>query len=1050
MRSHLIRLASVLLVAFLSTERSFGQTESNSFPPSARYRRIIQLIAHQDYAGAYSESQKLIERVPQFEPAYGTLIQSARIINKLDQAKIFFESLLERIPPHPGAHYGLGLIYRENRDYTLAVEAAKKILQEMPEFNRAFDLLVGAYSAMGDKTGAETFVVSLQKSRPDSPSAHYGVGYYYYENNNYGAAIAEFDAAISLNPRFVDALYFRAYAYLNGGRYLESLKAIRRCQEVLEASEDKKYTKNVISLLGSIHFRLGNYTEAVTELETALKLAQEDGDLSLQERCLGYLGVIYQRQDNYLQSLHYYQHALEVARSNKSGSYPSRHLGNIGEIYESLGDLEMATKNFRMALDSAIEANDEINQGAQMGNLGTLYARQNNPDQAIRFYMQAMEIAKRHANLPLQGSLLNHLAVVYQQTGNYQGAVDVLRQALQLAREMPSPSLEGQTLNNLGVLYLYSNDTQQALQFHRQALLTGEQCRHPQIIWQAQAGLASVYEKVGHLDQAREHYQKAIELIEDTRAKLGVSEEKAGFFEDKTELYKNLIGVLYRSSDKETKRDNEAQAFRYAERARARAFLDLLAAASIDIEQDLAPDLAQRKKVIENRISQVNAQLFKESAVELAKQDKARIEQLEKEGGQANEDYADWLRELAWRDRRYTALKYPEPISLTQTQKLLDERTLLLSYSLGESSSFLFAVSRNRYLLAQLGSAAIISANVEKLLAAITDKNQSSPNEYLRQSVHLYKLLIEPAREMLAGKSELIIAADGALHRLPFEALLAPTASTLTPLPRLPYLVRDFSVSYVPSASVLANLLSERRKATLKEFVAFADPIYSQGAQPGEQARLIATLTRGSGSGQMKFLPLSHSRHEAEGIAKLFPPGQADLFLGATASEENAKAKDRLSQYGVVHFSAHGYLNEERPRFSGIVLSLPQASPAGQTTSIEDGLLSAYEIFNLKLNAELVVLSACETGLGKEIKGEGMLGLMRAFMYAGAPSVMVSLWKVDDESTADLMIGFYQHWRGTNKGRLSKAEALRLAQLEAIKQGSLPYFWAPFILVGKS
>jgi CHAT domain-containing protein len=459
--------------------------------------------------------------------------------------------------------------------------------------------------------------------------------------------------------------------------------------------------------------------------------------------------------------------------------------------------------------------------------------------------------------------------------------------------------------------------------------------------------------------------------------------------------------------------------------------------------------MAQRKKVIENKISQINAQLFKESALEPAKQDKGRIEQLEKERGLADEDYINWRRELERRDPRYVALKYPEPISLAQTQKLLGDRTLLLSYSLGEPSSFLFAVSRDKYLSASLGSAAAIRAGVEKLLAAITDKNQSSPNEYLRHAVQLYKLLIEPAREQLIGKSELIIVADGVLHRLPFEVLLAPTASARTPLPRLPYLVRDFAISYAPSASVLSNLLSEPRRATLKEFVAFADPVYSQGAQPGEQANLIVTLTRGAGGSQLKFLPLLHSRHEVEAISKLFPPGQADLFLRATASEENAKAKGRLSQYGVVHFSAHGYLNEKLPRFSGIVLSSPQASPAGLATSTEDGLLSAYEIFNLKLNAELVVLSACETGLGKEVKGEGIMGLMRAFMYAGAPSVMVSLWNVDDESAADLMIAFYRHWRGADKGKLSKAEALRLAQLEAIKQGSLPYFWAPFILVGK-
>jgi CHAT domain-containing protein/Flp pilus assembly protein TadD len=1050
MRSHLILLAPFLLVAFLDTERALGQIETNSSPPSAQYRAIIQLIAGQNYDLAFSESKKLIERAPKFEPAYGTLIRSARASDRLSQAKIFFETLLERTPPHPGAHYGLGLIHRENKNYPLAIEEAKKSLPEMPEFNRAFNLLVDSYRDMGEKAGAETFVVSFQKSHPDSPSARYGVGYHYYVNEDYETAIGEFDAAISSSPQFADAHYYRAYAYLNSGHYAESLEAIRKCQEALEANEDKKYTKDAISLLGSIHYRLGNYTEAVKELEKALKLAQEDGDLKQQERCLGYLGVIYQDQDNYPQSLYYYKQALEVANKNPTDSYPSRHLGNIGQIYYALGDLEMATKNYRMALDIAIEVKDEDNRAVQMGNLGILYAGQNDPDRAIALYTEAMQIAKRRKNLPLQGSLLNYLAVVYQQTGNYQGAVDALRLALQLANEMPSQDLKGQSLNNLGALYLYNNDAQRALQSHQQALQTGERYRHSQIIWQARAGLASAYEKMGRLDQAREHYREAINMIEDTRAKLGVDEEKAGFFEDKVEIYKRLVGVLHGTPDKDTKQGNEAEAFRYAERARARAFLDLLAAASIDIERDLAPDLAQRRKEIENNISKINAQLLKERALEPAKQDRASIEQLERARGQADEDYANWRRELERRDPRYAALKYPEPISLEQTQKLLGERTLLLSYTLSEPSSFLFAVSRDKYLSARLESAATVRAGVEKLLTAITDKNQPSPAEYVRHAVQLYKLLIEPARELLIGKSELIIVADDALHRLPFEVLLAPTASARTPLSRLPYLVRDFAISYAPSASALEKLLSEPRKATLKEFVAFADPVYPQDAQPSERAKLLAKLTRGVGGGQVTFPPLLHSLREAKGISKLFPSGQADLFLRAAASEENAKAKDRLSQYGVVHFSAHGYLNENRPRFSGIVLSLPQTSLAGQAASIEDGLLSAYEIFNLKLNAELVVLSACETGLGKEVKGEGMIGLMRAFMYAGTPSIVVSLWNVDDESAADLMIGFYRHWRGADKGALSKAEALRRAQLDAIKQSSLPYYWAPFILVGKS
>jgi CHAT domain-containing protein len=187
--------------------------------------------------------------------------------------------------------------------------------------------------------------------------------------------------------------------------------------------------------------------------------------------------------------------------------------------------------------------------------------------------------------------------------------------------------------------------------------------------------------------------------------------------------------------------------------------------------------------------------------------------------------------------------------------------------------------------------------------------------------------------------------------------------------------------------------------------------------------------------------PLPHSREEIAGIAKLFTDDDRALFLAEDASEQNVKAPERLSRYRMVHFSTHGYVNEARPRFSGLLLSSPQTSQ-----QLEDGLLSAYEIFNLKLQADLVVLSACETGLGKEVKGEGLMSLMRAFMYAGTPTVVVSLWNVNDESAADLMIRFY---RNLKMGR-SKGEALRQAQLETIRDNGFPFFWAPFVLVGKS
>jgi CHAT domain-containing protein len=294
------------------------------------------------------------------------------------------------------------------------------------------------------------------------------------------------------------------------------------------------------------------------------------------------------------------------------------------------------------------------------------------------------------------------------------------------------------------------------------------------------------------------------------------------------------------------------------------------------------------------------------------------------------------------------------------------------------------------------------------------------------------------------GKQRLIIVPSGILHYLPFEALLTKgeerALPTTTPA-QLPYLLRDYAISYVPSAAVLASLRNRPAKSTVaKSFLAFADPVY------GDLTESPAGLTPSNLSDAFgdqrpwRLGRLIESRREVEQISAFFPKDQVSLLLREQASEENAKTAGRFNQFRFVHFATHGLLNEEKPSHSGLILNLDG------TPQSEDGLLQAYEIFNLKLNADLVVLSGCETGLGKEVKGEGLVGLTHAFFYAGTPSLVVSLWKVQDRSTADLMVNLYREIGRTQ----TKSEALRQAKLKLIQQGRYadPYYWAPFVLTG--
>lgn len=307
------------------------------------------------------------------------------------------------------------------------------------------------------------------------------------------------------------------------------------------------------------------------------------------------------------------------------------------------------------------------------------------------------------------------------------------------------------------------------------------------------------------------------------------------------------------------------------------------------------------------------------------------------------------------------------------------------------------------------------------------------------------------------------------MNYLPFEVLLTADAANAVP-DKLPYRVRKFEISYTPSASVLANL-GETEKASAapqKSFLAFAAPDYD--AQAAEQNQRVNEATRAA-SGKKSLWNLSdlkNARIEVERIARLFPAGQSTIFTGAEVTEERVKSNALLSNYRYLHFAVHGSIDEEQPQFSSLVLSLPKVAAGGDSQSAgnfqltnadlkfrtpnpqsEDGLLQTPEIFNLRLRADLVTLSACETGLGQELRGEGLVGLTHAFFYAGASSVMVSLWSVSDASTASLMNEFYEQLR--KNGERDKSVAVRQAQLKMIagKRYAHPFYWAPFILQGK-
>jgi CHAT domain-containing protein len=548
--------------------------------------------------------------------------------------------------------------------------------------------------------------------------------------------------------------------------------------------------------------------------------------------------------------------------------------------------------------------------------------------------------------------------------------------------------------------------------------------------------------------------------------------------------------------------DYAAESFRITEAGRARSLLDMLGEVNAQITEGVPADLLKRKQDNLDRQQEIAQQL---TGVSLAADQKQKPSQLDADLDTLQTEFDEIENQIRTASPRYAALTGAQPQSLADVQqKVLDDGTVLLEYGLGKDSSYLFAVTRTSVLLFKLSPrssldklatdfrAQLVPSKLQRRIVGIdvsADEQRglglaTGPSEnlaaFVAASNALYKAAVEPAGAT-AGDKRLLIVADGALNYIPFEALIKTTDGA--DYSSLGYLIKTNEIVYAPSASVVAAIRGTsptpgspagqpggggtvREGATGRASILLvADPIFNaddprlkgnssvqaSGESRGLGLGLDAAVNDITGSadapsapGSLHLARLPGTRTEAEEIGKIAKAGgvQTDLWIDLNASEDNVRTRD-MNNYRVIHVATHGLLDAQRPQFTGVVLSL-----VGNQTN--DGFLRTDEIFNLRMNPALVMLSACETGLGKEKRGEGVIGLTRAFMYAGAPTVGVSLWSVADKSTAELMTDFYKRYLASTASASASA-SMRDAQLSMIsaKKYSAPFYWAPFVLVGE-
>jgi CHAT domain-containing protein len=643
--------------------------------------------------------------------------------------------------------------------------------------------------------------------------------------------------------------------------------------------------------------------------------------------------------------------------------------------------------------------------------------------------------------------------------------------------------MESLTLHNIGAAYDSLGEAQKALDKFNEALSStrarGERSREAQTL----LGIAQVEQKRGNLAQARQSLEQAISIIESIRANISSQELRASFFASRQEFYQSYIDVLMRMQRQNPAASFDALALEVSERARARSLLELLTESRADLRQGIDGSLLERERSLQRLL---NAKAVAQDALLNRKHTPAQAEAFAKEIASLTTEYEELRAQIRSSSPKYAALTQPQPLNLKEIQQqVMDPDTLLLEYSLGENASYLFLVSQTSITSHRLPKRVEIEAAARRVRDLLTApqpqpgdteaKRQArikeSRERYWTQAAELSRMLLGPVASQL-GRKRLAMVADGALQYIPFAALPAPSLgddegrnSGAEPQP----LFVEHEIVSLPSASTLATLRRETagRKPAEKSLAVLADPVFTDddtrvrrnvgkaGADEktrsadldetdvGFQQMTRSGLETGVIGAEGGFGRLLSTRREAAAISALVPERERMQALDFEASRTTA-LRPELGEYRIVHFATHGMLNNIHPELSGIVLSL--VDKEGQP---QDGFLRLQDIYNLNLPAELVVLSACQSGLGKEIKGEGLIGLTRGFMYAGAPRVVASLWKVDDRATSELMKRFYQGMLGPE--RLRPAGALRQAQLSIWKQKQWrePYYWAAFVLQGE-
>lgn len=842
-----------------------------------------------------------------------------------------------------------------------------------------------------------------------------------------------------------EALSNVAEVSYSNGNFVKAWQQLDEALAVLK--NDRKNEAKAHLFKGYILGSIGNSEQALGELSQALNRYQGIKDKRGEALALTAIGLRHSFDGDQNRAIELHNQARHVFNLIGDRYSEASALNGISEAYKKLGDNSTALPYGQGALElyKNIQALDGL--AATTCGIAEIHFSKS-LDQALVDFERCSALSRAAGNRRVEAYALYGIAMVYAAQRRPEPALEQYRKVQTFCKSIGDLRGEVQALNAQGDLFLQMGAKQKALDtYHRASSISGN-IYDKGVLLSTVYNLARANHALGSHDTALSLIKQSLDLIENVRSNVGSPEFRASYFSGVKRHYDLCIEILMQLDRLHPGQGFAAEAFFVSEKSRARLLIDLLSESRTNLREGAEKELVDRERTLRGLIQ---SQAEYHMNLSLSGKESTEFAEVSTQLAELRSRYQTVQAQLREKNPRLFAFEQFAPVELKRIQEeLRDSNTMLLEYALGDERSYLWAVTPSSLNVHQLPGGRVIEDAAREFYELITARGL-----YFEKASELSRMLLGPVAEQI-GSQRLIVVAQGALHAIPFDALPVPVTTTKSPTgtPKT-LLVETNEVVVLPSASTLIAIRgAQTDKGSPGKLVAIiADPVFS-GTDDRVQSKAGSSTTatvesendRDERAQQtidtLKVARLIHSAEEADAITAIAPWGTTLVAKGFAASRETVLTPE-VSQAQILHFATHNFLDSKRPELSGLVLTMKD--PNGVNIN---GLMPLPDIYSLDLSAELTVLSACQTALGKEIKGEGLVGVTHSFMSAGSKSVVASLWKVDDRATAVLMGQFYD---GVLQQGMTPSAALRSAKLNMMRdeQWNAPYYWAGFVLHGE-